>query len=61
MNEDDRILSSRAKGEEVIIPTPAWPNYAGPLRLQGSRPVEVPMTFGNNKWNLDLGRLFDLQ
>jgi aspartate/methionine/tyrosine aminotransferase len=46
------------EGDEIIIPTPAWPNYAGPLRLQGSRPVEVPMEFMNGKWLLDFDRLF---
>jgi len=45
-------------GDEVIIPTPAWPNYAGPLRLQGTVPVEVPMNFANGTWSLDLDRLF---
>jgi aspartate/methionine/tyrosine aminotransferase len=45
-------------GDEVIIPTPAWPNYAGPLRIQGTRPVEVPMLFSNGTWSLDLGKLF---
>src|SRR5262249_9218276 len=29
--------------DEIIVPTPAWPNYAGPLRLQGSRPVQIAM------------------
>jgi aspartate/methionine/tyrosine aminotransferase len=47
-----------ADGDEVVIPTPAWPNYAGPLRIQGTKPVEVPMTFENGKWALDLDRLF---
>jgi aspartate/methionine/tyrosine aminotransferase len=46
------------EGDEIIIPTPAWPNYAGPLRLQGSRPVEVPMEFVNGTWMLDFGKLF---
>jgi aspartate/methionine/tyrosine aminotransferase len=45
-------------GDEVIIPTPAWPNYAGPLRIQGTVPVEVPMLFQNSKWSVDLDRLF---
>ena len=45
-------------GDEIIIPTPAWPNYAGPLRLMGARPVEVPMLFANGAWSLDLDRLF---
>ncbi|MFN0192642.1 MAG: pyridoxal phosphate-dependent aminotransferase [Aestuariivirga sp.] len=47
------------EGDEIILPTPAWPNYAGPLRIQGSRPVEVPMDFANGKWRLDLDKLFD--
>ncbi|MDE2445172.1 MAG: pyridoxal phosphate-dependent aminotransferase [Alphaproteobacteria bacterium] len=47
-----------ADGDEIIIPTPAWPNYAGALRIQGARPVEVPMTFQNGKWALDLDQLF---
>jgi aspartate/methionine/tyrosine aminotransferase len=47
------------EGDEIIIPTPAWPNYAGPLRIQGSKPVEVPMTLANGKWALDLDRLSD--
>jgi aspartate/methionine/tyrosine aminotransferase len=46
------------EGDEIIIPTPAWPNYAAPLRIQGSKPVEVPMTYANGKWTLDLDRLF---
>jgi aspartate/methionine/tyrosine aminotransferase len=46
------------EGDEIILPTPAWPNYAGPLRIQGSRPVEVPMDFVNGRWHLDLDRLF---
>ncbi len=47
-----------ADDEDVLIPTPAWPNYAGPLRLQGAHPVEVPMNFANGAWSLDLDRLF---
>jgi len=45
--------------DEIIIPTPAWPNYAGALRIAGSRPVEVPMSFQNGRWLLDLDRVFD--
>lgn len=47
------------EGDEIVLPAPAWPNYAGPLRVQGSRPVEVPMQFRNGRWHLDLDRLFD--
>ena len=47
------------EGDEIIIPTPAWPNYAGPLRIQGSRPVEVAMENRNGRWMLDFDKLFD--
>ena len=47
------------EGDEIILPTPAWPNYAGVLRISGARPVEVPMHFANGRWTLDLDRLFD--
>lgn len=30
-------------GEEVVIPTPAWPNVIEQARLAGAVPVEVPM------------------
>jgi aspartate/methionine/tyrosine aminotransferase len=46
------------EGGEIIIPTPAWPNYAGALRIAGAVPVEVPMQFVNGRWTLDLDRLF---
>jgi aspartate/methionine/tyrosine aminotransferase len=46
------------EGDEIVLPTPAWPNYAGPLRIQGSRPVEVPMDFSNGRWFVDLDKLF---
>jgi len=45
-------------GDEIILPTPAWPNYAGPMRLSGAKPVEVPLDFANGRWHLDLDRLF---
>lgn len=46
------------ENDEVIIPTPAWPNYGGALRISGAVPVEVPMDFLNGSWKLDLDRLF---
>jgi aspartate/methionine/tyrosine aminotransferase len=45
-------------GDEVIVPTPAWPNFAAAIGVGGGRPVEVPMGFGNAGWTLDLDRLF---
>jgi aspartate/methionine/tyrosine aminotransferase len=43
--------------DEVVIPTPTWPNAAAAAGIIGARPVEVPMSFGNNGWSLDLDRL----
>lgn len=47
------------EGDEILIPTPAWPNFAGSLRLKGAVPVEVPMSYAADGWSLDLDRLFD--
>jgi aspartate/methionine/tyrosine aminotransferase len=44
-------------GDEVIIPTPAWPNAAAATGLAGARAVCVPMRLGNDGWTLDLDRL----
>jgi len=44
-------------GEEVVIPTPTWPNAAAAAGIIGARAVEVPMAFGNGGWSLDLERL----
>jgi aspartate/methionine/tyrosine aminotransferase len=46
-------------GDEVLVPTPAWPNIAAAIAIGGARPVSVPMRFGNDGWTLDLDRLFD--
>lgn len=44
-------------GDEVIIPTPAWPNFAGAISIAGARTVGVPMTIDARGWHLDLERL----
>ncbi|MGB9369642.1 MAG: pyridoxal phosphate-dependent aminotransferase [Xanthobacteraceae bacterium] len=43
--------------DEVVIPTPTWPNAAAAAGIIGARVVEVPMSFGNDGWSLDLERL----
>jgi aspartate/methionine/tyrosine aminotransferase len=52
------IQALLAPGDEIVLPAPAWPNYAAPLRMAGVRPVEVPMHFDGTRWHLDLDRLF---
>ncbi len=44
-------------GDEVLIPTPAWPNFVGAITVAGARPVGVPMTVDERGWSLDIERL----
>jgi len=46
-------------GQEIVVPTPTWPNAAAAAGVLGAKPVEVPMTFGNAGWTLDLDRVAD--
>lgn len=45
-------------GDEVVLPTPAWPNLAAAVTIASANPVEVPMDFSPDGWQLDLERLF---
>jgi aspartate/methionine/tyrosine aminotransferase len=44
-------------GDEVVIPTPAWPNFAAAIRVGGATAVEAPMSFSDNGVALDLERI----
>ena len=49
-------------GDEVVVPMPAWPNFAGVLATAGARVCGVPLHFaaapgGAHHWSLDLDRL----
>jgi aspartate/methionine/tyrosine aminotransferase len=41
-------------GEEVLVPTPAWPNISGAANILGARAVPVPMAEDNGRWVLDV-------
>ena len=43
-------------GEEALIPSPAWPNFAGAVALAGARAAFVPLERGE-RWCLDPERL----
>jgi aspartate/methionine/tyrosine aminotransferase len=45
-------------GDEVIVPSPAWPNLEGAVISRGGRVRHVPMQLGPKGWTLDLDRLF---
>jgi len=40
-------------GDEVIIPTPAWPNFSAALGVAGATPVCVPVRLEGEHWVLD--------
>ena len=44
-------------GDEVIVPTPAWPNCAAAVGIGGAKPVFVTMDFDGSRWRLDLDKL----
>lgn len=44
-------------GDEVLVPSPAWPNAAAAIGLRGASPVFVGMTLGNGGWTLDMDKL----
>jgi aspartate/methionine/tyrosine aminotransferase len=52
------IAATAGAGDEVIVPTPAWPNFAAAVGIGGARPVPVPIGFDGERWTLDLDRLF---
>lgn len=51
------IQAVAGAGEEVLVPTPAWPNFAAALGVMGAIPVSVPMQFDGQAWALDIDAL----
>jgi aspartate/methionine/tyrosine aminotransferase len=45
-------------GDEVVVPTPAWPNFRGAVETTGAKIKPVAMTLGPKGWHLDLDKLF---
>ena len=44
-------------GDELVIPTPAWPNFAAAIGIAGAKAVCVPMDLEHGRFNLDLDKL----
>jgi aspartate/methionine/tyrosine aminotransferase len=44
-------------GDELIIPTPAWPNFAAAMGVAGAKAVCVPMDLTEGRFTLDLDKL----
>jgi aspartate/methionine/tyrosine aminotransferase len=53
------IRIAAGAGDEVLIPSPSWPNFLGAVTVGGATPVEVPMSVDpvRNRWSLDVERL----
>lgn len=51
------IMAVTGPGDEIVIPTPTWPNFNAALTIGGGVPVEVPMEFNESGWSLDLDRI----
>lgn len=45
-------------GDEVVLPSPAWPNLSAAVGVAGAKAVDVPLHFTPNGWHLDLDELF---
>ena len=45
-------------GDEVIVPSPAWPNFYGAIALAGAKAIFAPMIAGA-EWRLDIDRIAD--
>jgi aspartate/methionine/tyrosine aminotransferase len=47
--------------DEVVVLTPAWPNFRGALTVAGAKVVDVPLVFsgtgGAGKWTIDIGHI----
>ncbi|MER8827490.1 pyridoxal phosphate-dependent aminotransferase [Mesorhizobium sp. M0938] len=41
-------------GDEVIVPTPAWPNFAAAVGVAGVVARQVPLHFASTGWHMDL-------
>lgn len=44
-------------GDEMLVPTPAWPNSAAAAQKIGARPVGVPLRYGREGFSLDVERM----
>ena len=51
------IAALAGTGDEVIVPSPAWPNFAAAAGISGASPVFVPLDFDGARWALDIDRL----
>jgi aspartate/methionine/tyrosine aminotransferase len=51
------IAAVAGAGDEVLVLSPAWPNFAAAVGIGGARPVAVGLVFDGTRWTLDLDAL----
>ncbi|WP_205427394.1 pyridoxal phosphate-dependent aminotransferase [Halorussus sp. MSC15.2] len=52
------MMALAGPGDEVVVPTPAWPNYVNQVQLAGATPVTVPLP-ADSGFDLDPERVTD--
>ncbi|WP_317987396.1 pyridoxal phosphate-dependent aminotransferase [Haloprofundus halobius] len=52
------LLTTAERGDEVVLPTPAWPQYRLQIQLAGATPVEVALSAADD-FDLDVDRVVD--
>jgi aspartate/methionine/tyrosine aminotransferase len=51
------IAAVAGAGDDVLVLSPAWPNFAAAAGIGGARPVPVGLRFEGDAWSLDLDAL----
>ena len=51
------VQALAGQGDEIIMPTPVWPNIHAATQVSGAVPVPVEMEFTENGWEMDLAKL----
>ena len=51
------IQAVAGKDDEVIVPSPVWPNITAALNIMGAKPVEIQFDFADNGWSLDIDKV----
>lgn len=46
-------------GDDIVVLSPAWPNFAGSAIIEGAGVTYVALDHGEAGWTLDLDKLFD--
>ena len=46
-------------GDNAVLTAPLWPNISACVRIMDGEVRQVPLTEGEDRWSLDLERLFD--